>query len=163
MCLITSPKQNHEYTKETYVTPRPARTSQVYAYRDGTYSREYTTTPTVVRSEYTPTVVRSEYARSDYAPSIKSNRSHRSHRSRRSSSYITAVPAALPPATTTTRHVYPAVSQTTELVPVAREERMYVTEEVIPPRVVYSTPRVSPALVRDGGYETRRSSSHVYY
>lgn len=159
MCLITSPREDREYVKETYVSPRPARpTSQVYAYRDGTYSREYTT-------PVSPTVVRSEYARSDYAPSIRSQRSHRSRRStssRRSSSYLTAVPVAPPVTTaTTTRHVYPALTQTSDLVPVARTETMYVTEEVTPPRsVVYTTGRVSPAVVME---DHRRRTSQMYY
>lgn len=153
MCLITSPKDKEEYVKETYIAPRPAATtSQVYAYRDGTFGREYTTTPAVVRPEY---------ARSDYAPSVRSHRSRRSTSSRRSS-YVTGVPVSTSP--TRVRHVYPVEAQTTQMVPVTRTETVYVTDGMSPrsSRVnnVYTTGRVSPALVME---DKRRRNSQVYY
>ncbi|RPB29109.1 hypothetical protein L211DRAFT_832989 [Terfezia boudieri ATCC MYA-4762] len=173
MCLITTPRNNEEYIKETYIAPRPASThsrrthSQVYAYRDGTFAREY-------RTPVIPVAVRSEYARSEYAPSIRSHRSHRPTSSYRSSQpYITGAPAS--PTRVSSRQIqYPA-----EVVPVARTETVYVTEEVEPTRIevqparieyssprrekienVYTTERVSPAVVVP--VEERRRS-RVYY
>ncbi|KAF8424922.1 hypothetical protein EV426DRAFT_73447 [Tirmania nivea] len=148
MCLITTPRANEEYIKETYIAPRPASThsrrsrSHVYAYRDGTFSREY-------RIPVTPTVVRSDYTRPDYAPSIRSHRSHRQSSSHRSSqAYITAPP------TSSARGSSRQIQYPTEVVPMARTETVYVTEEVEPTRI-----EVQPVQVE---YPRKEKVENVY-